>query len=179
MPRQYTKRPAAERFWPRVDTSGGPDACWPWLGGSHGFGYGHFWINGRTTLAHRVAWELTRGPVPAGLCVLHDCPDGDNPACCNPAHLWLGDKGVNNTDRAVKGRSATGARNGGRTHPERVPRGERNGRVKLSDEQVVDIRVRYVRGGPAGRPPGNSTALSVEYGVDVSTIRRIATGRVR
>lgn len=32
--------PLAERFWPKVDKSGGPDACWPWLGGINGDGYG-------------------------------------------------------------------------------------------------------------------------------------------
>jgi len=38
----------------------------------------------RLRLAHRVAYEATRGPIPAGLVIDHLCR---NPACCNPAHL--------------------------------------------------------------------------------------------
>ena len=73
-----------ERFWARVDRSGGPGACWPFSGDKIR-GYGRYTTSGhRTVVAHRYAFELTRGPIPAGLDLDHLCR---NKACCNPAHL--------------------------------------------------------------------------------------------
>ena len=116
-----------ERFWAKVDRSGGPDACWPWTAGRYRAGYGHFRINGKMERAHRVAWVLLRGPIPEGQDVLHTC---DSPPCCNAErHHFLGTDLDNAADRVAKGRSATGARNGAYTHPERRSRvyGERHG----------------------------------------------------
>ena len=82
------RRPIAERLWPRVDKSAGPDGCWVWTGARrNGFGYGEIWSGGnegRPLVTHRVAWEATRGPVPEGMQLDHICK---NAACCNPAHL--------------------------------------------------------------------------------------------
>src|ERR1700680_5052102 len=84
-PRTWAQ-PLSERFWSHVDQSGGPDACWPWLISFAQFGYGQFCIEkGKMERSHRVAYALTFGAIPEGMCVLHRC---DNPACCNPAHLW-------------------------------------------------------------------------------------------
>lgn len=55
-----------ERFWSKVDRRG-PDECWPWTAASNEKGYGRFWLNGRTVPAHRVAYELEVGPIPAHL----------------------------------------------------------------------------------------------------------------
>src|SRR5580692_1475951 len=58
--------PDVERFWAKVDRSGGPHACWPFTKSSvsRRTGYGNFWLNGKTVLAHRVAYALTYGPIP-------------------------------------------------------------------------------------------------------------------
>jgi hypothetical protein len=88
------------RFWSRVDV-GGADACWPWLGGSTDEGYGTVTVDGRTKLAHRVAYELTHGAIARGLVLLHAC---DARACCNPAHLEPGTHRDNARDRADKHR---------------------------------------------------------------------------
>lgn len=71
-------------FWSKVDI-GAPDACWPYRRGKT-HGYGMFWVGGRNHGAHRVAFLLVwdRWPEP---CALHTC---DNPACCNPGHIWEG-----------------------------------------------------------------------------------------
>lgn len=73
-----------ERFWSKVQI-GSPDGCWPWRAAQLGrTGYGSFGLNGRTTSAHRVAYELAVGPIPEGLQIDHLCR---NRACVNPAHL--------------------------------------------------------------------------------------------
>jgi hypothetical protein len=137
-----TKRPLAERFWEKVDRSAGPGACWPWRARVDQDGYGHFTVSSarRSAGAHRVAYELCVGEIPDGMCVCHAC---DNPACCNPAHLFVGTNVDNVTDRQTKGRSASGDANGARAHPERVRRGEDINTAKLTCDNVREIRSAY------------------------------------
>lgn len=72
----------AARFWSKVDTSG---ECWTWTPPRHPkTGYGSFWLNGRQALAHRVAYEMTHGEIPAGLQIDHLCRTR---ACVRPDHL--------------------------------------------------------------------------------------------
>lgn len=87
-----------ERFWEKVDKSGD---CWLWTGATINKGYGQIRIKGKSVLVHRVSYELHRGPIPKGLCVLHHC---DNPLCVNPDHLFLGTKYDNVQDMIAKGR---------------------------------------------------------------------------
>lgn len=115
---------AEERFWQKVDRSGGQFACWQWTGSKRTFGYGHFRAeNKRRCDAHRFSWEIHRGAIPHGMCVCHSC---DNPSCVNPAHLWLGTSQQNTADRHIKGRDAAGDVHYSRTQPERLCRGERH-----------------------------------------------------
>ena len=72
-----------ERLMARIaDTK--PDGCWVWTGRMAVNGYGQFWEQGRTLLAHRAAYEALRGPIPDGLELDHLCR---NRACVNPDHL--------------------------------------------------------------------------------------------
>ena len=103
-----TERPMGRRvidnFWAYVDKSKGKKACWPWTRHIDIEGYGRAVSrkNGNgIILAHRHAWTFTFGKIPNGLHVLHSC---DNPACCNPAHLYLGTHQDNMNDRNRKGR---------------------------------------------------------------------------
>lgn len=82
-----------------------PSECLLWLGAVNNMGYGMILVGGRggkLTLAHRLAWELSHGPVPQGALVLHKC---DTPSCVNERHLFLGDQFANMADMVQKGRS--------------------------------------------------------------------------
>jgi uncharacterized protein (DUF433 family) len=90
-----------ETFWSRVE-KGGVDDCWPWAARRGPQGYGAFRIDGKDRRAHRVAYQLSRGPIPDGLLVRHTC---DNPPCCNPNHLLLGTHADNVADRRERKRT--------------------------------------------------------------------------
>lgn len=137
------------RFWSKVEQRDG--ACWPWLSWRNARGYGKFMLNGRSQTAHRVAYELTHGPIPIGLCVMHSC---DNPPCCNPQHLRLGTHAENMRDRDQKGR--IGYR----------PRGTKNPRARLTDPEVLTIRARHANG-------ESVRALSRTLGFGRNTIRNV------
>lgn len=135
-------------FWSKVDVRS--DAvCWPWAAGKNAKGYGRFCDD----YAHRVAYRLWNGVDPGPAMVCHRC---DNPACCNPVHLFLGDAAVNNADRTRKGRT-------------RAPSGERHGRAKLTTEQVDEIRQSDERG----------IDLARKFGVAQSTISEIRSYKWR
>ena len=80
-----------ERLWAKVEV-GEPDECWPFTGAWRSrFGYGRIRDGaGRGVQAHKAAYELLVGPVPAGLWLLHEC---DNPAVLQPASPAAGDGG--------------------------------------------------------------------------------------
>jgi hypothetical protein len=185
-----------ERFWSKVD-KGGPvhpalgTACWTWTAYRNPKGYGILGRDGSARLAHRIAWEIERGPIPDGLFACHRC---DNPACVRVEHLFLGTSGDNTRDAAAKGRLVSPARlaavpradehwthrrpervargdaNGSRRFPERSARGERNGCAKLTTEQVRAIRARYA----AGEQP---TLIARDVGMSKSAVFGIVKGR--
>jgi hypothetical protein len=102
-PRGY-RIPIQERFESKVNVKAPPWVCWPWLGALYRNGYGKLaagGIGGATLLAHRVAYELYVGLIPAGSYVRHSC---DNPVCVNPAHLQVGSQASNIADMWARGR---------------------------------------------------------------------------
>lgn len=156
----------AERFWSRVDSSGGPVACWSWKGARLPTGYG---VVGAprpiraTWYAHRVSYALNCGD-PRGLCVCHRC---DNPQCVNPAHLFLGTPKENAADMIAKGRRGI---KGKSRRPAFAPVGFARGEVmpthRLTAEMVVDIRKRSAAG-------ETRAALGRKFGVSATAIRQI------
>jgi len=84
------------------------ESCWLWQGPPRKRnGYGGIRVNGKNVLVHRLSYILFVGPLLPEECVLHSC---DNDLCINPKHLFLGDRDLNNKDRATKHRSAIGER---------------------------------------------------------------------
>lgn len=162
-----------ERFWPKVEQSAG---CWIWTGARDAKGYGLMGggsrQQGRSQRAHRLSWEIHNGPIPHGLHVLHDCPDGDNPSCVNPAHLWLGTELDNARDREAKGRGnhATGERHSSKTRPDSVSRGERNAFAKLTDLKVIEMRSLRSAGWKLSQ-------LSSRYSVSEQVVSRACIGK--
>jgi len=58
--------------------------CWEWVGAKDSRGYGNVKVGGRVRKAHRVIYELLRGPVPPNYECDHLCRV---PWCVNPDHV--------------------------------------------------------------------------------------------
>ena len=157
-----------KRFWSKVRKGAG---CWVWTASKRSKGYGAFVypqggdiVQGR---AHRYSWEIHRGEVPPGLCVLHLC---DNPACVRPDHLFLGTKRDNNRDMCAKGRHVSG---GSKTPSSqcKYERGESHHGAKLTAAKVREMRKAYARGGVS------FSRLGREYGVGIAAAHGAVKGK--
>lgn len=112
--RTTKQRPAAVRLWEKVNKT---DGCWLWTAALDSTGYGklrrsrvdvrahggpHHWP------AHRLAYELERGPIPFGMDLDHLCR---NRACVNPDHLEPVTRQVN-----IRRGAGPAAQNAAKTH---------------------------------------------------------------
>ncbi len=140
----------AERFWNNVDKTA--DGCWTWKGAKIPRGYGTIGFKNKNILAHRLAYELQYGAIPAGLCVCHHC---DNPSCVRGDHLFLGTYKDNEDDKWQKGRGR---------------RGSQFSNSKLTEQQVINIRLE--------RPAASLNALATKYGVSKKLILLIVQRKI-
>lgn len=74
------------KFWAKLDTSAGPDGCWPWRGSIRPDGYGRLITGRRYFPVHRLSWEIHYGEIPVWKSVGRTCR---LLSCGNPAHLKL------------------------------------------------------------------------------------------
>lgn len=110
----------ATYLWSRVDTSVGPSQCWLFIGKATR--YGKISFQKRTLSTHRLAYEITYGPIPMGEIIRHTC---DVKQCCNPAHLITGTNTDNMRDAVERGQ---------------ILKGEQNPNAKLTEAQVRRAR---------------------------------------
>lgn len=180
-PRKTRKRiPIEERYWSKVSKEGPVPAhrpelgpCWPWTAACDKDGYpGSFWDgtylpSGRGHYVSPARWAYERfiEPIPDGHSLLHHC---DNPPCMNFVHWFTGTAADNYADMIAKGRArpARGDQHGLRKHPEAAACGETAGNARLTNEQVWEIRARWVLG-------ESQKQLSREYGIAQPAIHRI------
>ena len=137
-----------EAFLARINIDGD---CWEWEGPKNAQGYGCFSVKGTPYKAHREMYRLFYGD-PGDFMVCHTC---DNPACCNPEHLWLGTQAQNQADRWNKGRSGRVGR----------PRGIA-GTPALSSQEIVEMIAEYKSG------KITQQALALKYGISIPTVNR-------
>jgi len=150
------------RLASKVDRSGGPFACWPFLGRVDKDGYCAFSFHRRTSKAHIVAWILANSSVPEGYDIDHEChntakraglcPGGicEHRRCCNPRHL------------AAKPR---------REHFDDTVPWQRTSKANLTGDVVREIKI-LLRDGVSGRK------IAAMYELTPNTISRINLGKV-
>lgn len=136
-----------ERFWGHI-TKEAASGCWL-FDSLLGSGYGTIWVRGKMVRAHRFAYELFKGRIPAGLVVRHKCR---NRNCVNPDHLEIGTHRENALDRRRDG-----------TQKE----GEASTSSKLSEEEVLEIR----------QSTKSQRALAKRYGVGRRAIQSVLSRR--
>lgn len=123
--------------------------CWEWQGTVNPTtGYGSVvWEDKRISI-HRLVWRIVFGEIPSGVFVCHTC---DQPACCNPYHLFIGTARDNARDRDLKGRG--------------------HASTFLNKTQIDTIRTFY-------NSPADCQWLAKSFGVHPKTIYKIGKGVV-
>lgn len=144
-----------ERVLPKFLNCG--SSCWEW-GKTMSRGYGYVCLGYDILLVHRLALEIKLGRIlKVGEYACHHC---DNPKCCNPDHLFLGNAKTNHADMMAKGRGRGQWQKGHKLPPDQATIGERNGRSKVTEAIVREIRERHATGGISIRGLGRMYGLS-------------------
>ncbi len=146
---------ALRRLKAKIDIKG-EDECWPWTACIGTWGYGSFWLEGKNLNSSRAAYLLMVCDVPKDKVVCHSC---DNPACCNPKHLWIGTQGDNVRDCATKGRAK--GHFSETNHPRHL--------AKLTPEAVIEARRLWKSG-------VSQSEIARLWKMDSSTISRAVKG---
>ncbi len=149
-----------DRFWAKVQKG---DGCWEWTGARKRqtrYPYGLVWDGSRWLRAHRVAYELTHGPIPHGLNVCHHC---DNPPCVRPDHLFVGTQADNLADARRKGHHFSPFRGRNQT-------GSANGYARLTEADIPIIRTLAAEG-------MRQKDIAARFGVHRATVSYALSGK--
>lgn len=122
-----------DRLICRVDVG---EDCWEWQGALRN-GYGAIGAGNRVLYTHRVVYEATVAPIPAGLVIDHLCR---NRKCCNPDHLEVVTRGENVRRGDRVGLRVTACHRGHPYTPENTytnPRGYRSCRTCRRDRRAA------------------------------------------
>lgn len=183
MPRQYTRVPLADRFWPKVARIDDLQSCWDWTASTQAHGYGQIWSGDErryAVCASIIAWELASGErVPDGLDVCHTC---DRPICVRNdgegiyvvngieyqrrGHLYVAPDLGNMKDASDKGR----LRNPAIYQPERLQRGEGRYNAKMTADTVREIR----RMRAAGQ---QRSLIAATLSIHISAVDNVLSGK--
>ncbi|HDL7461496.1 TPA: HNH endonuclease [Yersinia enterocolitica] len=124
------------------------DKCWVWKMSVASSGYGQIRLNYKNLRANRASYVTFKGEIPDGMVVRHTC---DNKLCINPDHLILGSCKQNSQDMVDRDRQA---------------KGERNGRCKLSEDDVQEIKESKL----------SYSQLAIKFGISKGHAHRVKTG---
>lgn len=161
----WTDPEITRRFWGKTRRT--QNGCLEWTGCCAPNGYGQFAGFSGDRQAHRIAWRIARGPIPAGLLACHKC---DNRKCVDVDHLFLGTHSDNMRDMVAKGRHNTSP--GGRAAANigrRFYRGDKNAAAKLTERDAIIAKACPMRRGAAA-------ALAASLGVSETVICGIRRG---
>lgn len=132
--------------------------CWLWVGAKTPRGYGQIRTDSSSDCsaksAHRVSYELFKGPIPTDMFVCHHC---DIKLCVNPMHLFIGTAQDNYDDMKQKGREVRLS-------------GEEASRAKLTAKNVRYIKNEMKFG-------TSQAALARMFNVTTGAINHIKSGR--
>jgi hypothetical protein len=127
----------------------GSDSCWEWgkyRNPQTGYGQMSCWVNGKAMqfTAHRVALSTLSLAPQSDSCALHKC---DNRGCINPHHLYWGEQSQNIKDMFDRNRNPDrfalakrGSDHWSAKLKDRLPKGEKHPKAKLTDSAVAYIR---------------------------------------
>jgi hypothetical protein len=146
-----------DRFWEKVDRCG-EDECWEWRAGVDGKGYAAFSLTHENQIGGHVYSYLIHNGKIGDSWVCHKC---DNPKCVNPRHLFLGNALDNNRDMVRKGRN-------------RYLKGEEHPSSRLTENDVLNIRSEYAKGGVTMFVLADKYKISFQHVSDIVNKRKWA-----
>lgn len=141
-----------ERFWTKVDKKS-DNECWEWKSTILNTGYGQFTIKAINKYSsHRIAYSLYNNEViNITDLILHNC---DNRKCCNPYHLRKGTHKENMKDMTNRNRSYK-------------PNGEKHPNCKLTEQDIIDIRAKYIPRKYTQQKLADEYNLSIQHVSDI------------